>query len=439
MTVMTHHPRFEALSMVQRPRWIGRAARASAVVFCLVPVCLLLVPWQQNFRCAGRVVAFTPLERRQDVDAPVGGRVVRWYVQEGSNVEAGDPLVEISDIDPNFVARLNQERDALQGKYEAARDKASAYEQQVSNLETTRDLAVAAASFRVDMAKEKVKSSVASLDAARAAYRAAEAQVERYRNLLSDGLVSRRDFEVAERDYDLARTSVDSAQATLTASKNELQATEAELARIRAEAEARIDSARAALNEARGQAQEALASLAKVEVSISRQASQVVRAPRDGIVFRLYANQDGQIVGIGQPLMELVPRTDDRSVELWMDGNDVPLVRQGTSVRLQFEGWPAVQFVGWPSVAVGTFGGKVALIDPTDDGKGQFRILVVPDPDQPEWPDAIYLRQGVRAKGWVLLNRVTLGYEIWRQLNGFPPVISTEVPAGKDEKGGAFK
>ena len=439
MTLMTPDHRFAALSMVQRPPWIGRAARAFALVFCLVPICLLLVPWQQNFRCSGRVVAFTPLERRQDIDAPVGGRVIRWYVQEGSVVATGDPLVEISDIDPNFVVRLNQERDALQGKYDAARDKSSAYEQQVANLETTRDLAVAAASFRVDMAREKVKSAVASLDAARAALRAAEAQVERYRNLLADGLVSRRDFEVAERDYDVARTSVDSAQATLTASRNELQATEAELARIRAESESRIDSARAALNEARGQAQEALASLAKVEVSISRQASQVVRAPRDGIVFRLYANQDGQIVSTGQPLMELVPRTNDRSVELWMDGNDVPLVREGTPVRLQFEGWPAVQFVGWPSVAVGTFGGKVALIDPTDDGKGQFRILVVPDPVQPEWPDALYLRQGVRAKGWVLLNRVTLGYEIWRQLNGFPPVIATQAPTGGDGKEGAFK
>ncbi|MFM9068837.1 MAG: hemolysin D, partial [Planctomycetota bacterium] len=37
-------------------------------------------------------------------------------------------------------------------------------------------------------------------------------------------------------------------------------------------------------------------------------------------------------------------------------------------------------------------------------------------------PEAKLLRQGVRANGWVLLNEVSLGYEIWRQLNGFPAV-----------------
>ena len=49
---------------------------------------------------------------------------------------------------------------------------------------------------------------------------------------------------------------------------------------------------------------------------------------------------------------------------------DAPLIEPGRKVRLQFEGWPAVQFVGWPSVAVGTFGGKVNRVFPTDDGKG---------------------------------------------------------------------
>jgi hypothetical protein len=81
-----------------------------------------------------------------------------------------------------------------------------------------------------------------------------------------------------------------------------------------------------------------------------------------------------------EPLLVLVPSTTDRAVELLVDGNDAPLITAGSPVRLQFEGWPAVQFVGWPSVAVGTFGGRVALVDSTDNGQGKFRILVSPDP-----------------------------------------------------------
>ncbi|MBX3394367.1 MAG: HlyD family efflux transporter periplasmic adaptor subunit [Phycisphaerae bacterium] len=430
---------FSALEIVGRPHWVGVAARVGVVVFLALPVALLFVPWQQNFKGVGRVIAFAPLERPQPIDAPIAGRVVKWWVQEGSSVSAGDPLVEISDIDPNLIDRLNQQRSALQGKYEASMDKSIAYEQQVANLETTRDLAVAAASFRLDMAREKVKSATASLDAAKASLKAADAQLIRNRNLLADGLVSQREFEVAERDFEMARTSVDSAAASLKASINEEQAVEAELNRVRAESNSKIDSARATYNEARGQVQEALASLAKLEVDLSRQQSQYVTAPRDGIVFRVVGGQTGEFVKAGDSLLMLVPSSVDRSVELWIDGNDAPLVSEGAPVRLQFEGWPAVQFVGWPSVAVGTFGGRVALIDSTDNGQGMFRVLVTPDPSEPEWPDVRYLRQGVRAKGWVLLNRVTLGYEIWRQWNGFPPVLTPAQPAPGSAKGGSGK
>ena len=69
------------------------------------------------------------------------------------------------------------------------------------------------------------------------------------------------------------------------------------------------------------------------------------------------------------------------------------------------------------------------------DGKGRFRILVKPTDEEP-WPAERFLRQGVRANGWVMLDRVTLGYEIWRQLNGFPPALGQDdsVFSGKEDK-----
>ena len=81
-----------------------------------------------------------------------------------------------------------------------------------------------------------------------------------------------------------------------------------------------------------------------------------------------------------------------------------------------------------PEGAVGTFGGEVVSIDATDDGKGKFRILVRPDLTDRPWPNERFLRQGVRANGWVILDQVPLWYEIWRNMNGFPPVVSTEEP-----------
>jgi hypothetical protein len=141
----------------------------------------------------------------------------------------------------------------------------------------------------------------------------------------------------------------------------------------------------------------------------------------------------------------VIPDTDARFVEAWIDGMDMPLlaprivqadgtVIPGSRVRLQFEGWPAIQFVGWPSVAVGTFGGEVITVDATDDGLGRFRIVVAADPGDEPWPGTRFLRQGVRAKAWVLLRTVPLWQEIWRQLNGFPPVVADKEPGAKAEK-----
>jgi hypothetical protein len=76
-------------------------------------------------------------------------------------------------------------------------------------------------------------------------------------------------------------------------------------------------------------------------------------------------------------------------------------------------------------------------MDPTDNGKGQFRVLVEPDklfPDDEDWPSQSYLRQGNQAVGWIFLNRVTIGWELWRRFNGFPPVIAPEDPDRKKSK-----
>jgi hypothetical protein len=156
--------------------------------------------------------------------------------------------------------------------------------------------------------------------------------------------------------------------------------------------------------------------------------------PRRSASFRVIA-QEGQLVKQGDPLIELVPVTTSRAVEVWLEGNDAALVRAGRPARLQFEGWPALQFVGWPQIARGTFAGEVKLVDLFDDGTGRFRVVIGPVNDEP-WPDPVILRQGVRANGWVLLEVVPLGWELWRRLNAFPPSLP---PKGSDDDKGGGK
>jgi hypothetical protein len=98
---------------------------------------------------------------------------------------------------------------------------------------------------------------------------------------------------------------------------------------------------------------------------------------------------------------------------------DLPLIEKGSPVRIQFDGWPAIVFSGWPNTSYGTYGGKVFAIDNFISDNGKYRVLVAPDPNDHEWPTA--LRVGAGANNMLLLKDVPIWYELWRQINGFPP------------------
>ncbi len=423
--------------LVRSPRGARVVARLLLTLAALSTIALFS-PWQQSAPSMGKVVAFTPLERRQAIEAPIEGRVTRWAVQEGTRVEEGDILVELSDNDPEILQRLRDERAGIQARLVAVRARADALEDRIEFVAASRVSALDAAAARVRMAEDRVRSAQQAVAAAEATHVAAELQVERQRSLESEGLASRRTLELAEADLTRTRTEVERAEATLSAARAEERALRSDQQRIGNDTGAAIDDARASRASALGEAGAAEAELARIDVRLARQETMTVRAPAPGTVLRLSGGVGGEMVKAGDSLLVFVPDTDHRAVELWVDGVDIPLIAEGRKVRIQFEGWPAVQFTGWPSVAVGTFGGIVTLIDATDDGQGKFRIVVTPDPRDERWPSGRYLRQGVRANGWVLLGQVTLGYELWRRFNGFPPVVALSEPGG-DGKGGKEK
>lgn len=434
---MSDHMQTTLLQRVQTPDWLRTWVKRLAWLLVGLPLLFLFLPWQQNVTALGKVTAYAPSERVQTIDAPVNGMIDRWHVQEGSQVKEGDLLLEITDTDPNFRQRLQAQRDNLQSKLTAKQDELRAYELQKQNLTAARDAKISAAQYKQDVANQKIRSSQEAVNAAQATLDAAVLQLQRLQRLLADGLVSKRDFEVAERDHIIATRNLNSAQAQWQSAKAEASSAAADIQQIRADTQAYLDSTSAVINKIRGETADSENSLHSSEISLARQNMQRIVAPRAGTIFRLPVNSQSQIIKQGDPLLVIVPHTSQRAVELWVDGRDAPLITHRSSVRLEFEGWPAIQVPGWAQVGVGTFEGEIAFVDPTDNGSGHFRIMVIHKPGSPAWPSARFLRQGISAKGWVLLERVTIGYELWRLLNGFPPRIPAEPGAVTGAKGKA--
>jgi multidrug resistance efflux pump len=285
------------------------------------------------------------------------------------------------------------------------------------------------------------------VDEQRAKWKQSQLEVERYRPLINK-TISEVQFKGLEAKEESAFQSLEGYFAAEDKAQNELEATENDLGARREKVNAYINKAEQDVEKARTDVNIAEKELTESLEKRGQFARLDIKSPSRGRIQSIRGQAGTRAVKEGDKLFEVVPETDDLAVELNVRGVDAPLIHVGDPVRLQFEGWPAIQFVGWPSVAVGTFAGEVIAVNPTDSGKGIFKIIVgplqnsqigtsqQPVEDRPEntWPDSRYLRQGVRANGWVILKTVPLGYEIWRQLNGFPITLGDKEPGDSKSK-----
>ena len=425
---LTQETTYASLEAVRPSSRFGKTAAILVALLITSTFALSLVPWQQVAGGKGKVIAWQAPDRQQLIEAPIDARIARWLVQEGDRVRVGDVLIQLADNDPEFMSRMNTEREVLINRFEAARQRATAFEGRILALEGSLLGAEDAADARIRLSVDRVRAAEQGLRAAEAAVSPCRLNLERQVALEAKGLASVRQVDLARLELTRAETEQARMMALLTAARSEEAAARADRRKVGTDARAALQEARASRASAGAEAAAAQVEIVRMDTRMARQRTQTVRSPRDGMIQRIVANQEGSYVRAGEPLVQLVPSSGAPAVELTIKGNDVPLVAPGRTVRVQFEGWPAIQFVGWPSVAVGTFAGKVSFIDPSDDGYGQFRIVVQPE-KATDWPDARYLRPGVRANGWVLLNQVPLGYELWRQFNGFPPIIKPEPDA----------
>lgn len=419
------------LHSVRRSRVGRKLALVLGALIVALPVVLLLVPWQQTVSGSGRVVARDPRQRTQTIPAPVTGRLVKLHVQEGTRVQAGDPLVELEDQDPGYFLRLRQQLEFAQDKVDQAHESLEFYQQKVNSLRREKDSADRKARAELGAAIEKVAQ-------AREDVLAKEAEVEldkrpnyqRQRDLLAQGNVAEKTFQSAEAALRAAEAQVRAARAKVDEALSEEQSKMAAIDEIDAKFDGSISAGEAEVRAATQKLREAQTELTNKQSDVNRQATQNVVAPTAGTVLVIHGAGSQDLISRGAPLIEFVPIADELVVELFMRGIDAPLVRDGRKARLQFEGWPAVQSPGWPSVAIGTFAGQVLLVDAQARIDGSVRVLVGPDPDSDsKWPERPFLRQGVRATGWVQLETVSVGYELWRQLNAFPPERAMAGPA----------
>ena len=452
---MFSHPQEKGLTSLKRLR-TGRYAWVLAflilVTLGLMGWSLVAVPWYQSVTGKGSVIVYSPMDRPQQVDAQIPGRLRSWYVREGETVKKGQKLALLQDIDSKFldpqqVERMSQMVRSYQRKREIIGYRLQTLDQQRQATLQARAAALPAARQKIAQNRQKLQQSQQSVVLSRQNLFTDNLQFDRIRKLEEAGLRSRRDYELAQQSLVKSKTELQKNQLGLGLVEQDITMSQLELEKLRSS----YDKDLAKIQEDTFKASESLAEvdaqIAKLQIENSglqqRRLQQVVQAPRDGRVVRLLRLGEGETVKAGDPLCSVMPAVEDPAVELYISDFDAPLVRPQQRVRIMFDGFPAIPFTAFPWAAVGTFGGKVAVVDANDDGSGRYRVLIVPDNSQGNipWPSPrettgkYPLRPGTQAQGWIMMERpVPMYWELWRRLNAFPPV-----PMGDDKDSKAGK
>lgn len=396
--------------------------------FTIVGFIVLFLPWTQNVSGKGYLTTLTPDQRPQTVQSPIPGRIEKWFVREGDYVKKGDTILFISEIkneyfDPRLVERTGQQIKAKSAAVSSYENKVGALNTQISALGMERGMKLEQAKNKLLQTKLKVQSDSIDLEAAKTNITIAERQYDRVVQLEKEGLKAVTDVEEKRLKLQETQAKLISQQNKLLAAKNEVINAEVEINRTTAEYTDKISKAQSDMFTAQSNQYDSEAQVTKLENEFTnyemRNDMYYIRAPQNGFINKALQGGIGETFKEGDQLVGIMPSDYDLAVETFVEPIDLPLIHLGEEVRIQFDGWPAIVFSGWPNVSYGTYGGKVVAIETFISANGKYRVLLAPDPKDHSWPKDI--RVGSGAYTIALLEDVPIWFELWRQLNGFPP------------------
>ncbi|MEM9885243.1 MAG: HlyD family efflux transporter periplasmic adaptor subunit [Bacteroidota bacterium] len=408
---------------------------ALAIVFVFA-----FLPWTQNIQANGAVTTLRPEQRPQTINSVIAGKIEKWYVQEGQQVQAGDTILFLSEIkseyfDPDLIDRTRNQVRAKEFAIQSYDNKAQALDNQIAAYQKELQLKKGQLRNKIQQNELKINNMQTEIVQAENDYNIAEYQYRRIDTLYQKGIKTLTDLEGKRLKMVETDTKLTMARNKLMEAKNELAISKLQLNNVDNEYATKIAKAESDKYSALSNRFDAEGSLNKMKNEYEnysrRNQFYYVLAPQDCFITKALKPGIGEIVKEGEGIVSIVPSDYQLAVEIFVRPMDLPLIDTMREVRFIFDGWPAFVFAGWPDMSFGTYSGKVVAIDNIPSKDNKYRILISPNNPEKKWPKL--LRVGSGAQGIALLNNVPLWYEVWRQLNGFPPDFYDDPLSKKDD------
>jgi len=423
----TEHPQWTSFSKVYR---YNKRSRVRYWFYGLMTALaiILFLPWTQNIRAKGTVTTLRQEQRPQQLNTIIPGRVIKWHVKEGDYVKAGDTIRQLAEIkddylDPQLLSRTKEQLSAKSLTVDYYKNKVGTSGTQISALNEALQLKMDQLSNKLQQLQLKVQSDSMESIAAANDFKIATQQFSRQKAMYDSGLVSLTQLEQRNQSYQNSLAKKVSAENKLQNARQDLTITRIEMNATQQDYMEKIAKAQGDQFQSLSQIATGQGDIAKLENQYSnysiRNGLYFITAPQSGQITKARKAGIGEIVKDSEMIVEIVPDQVQYAVELFVRPLDLPLVSNGQKVRFMFDGFPAIVFSGWPNTSYGTFGGKVVAVESSVSYNGKFRLLVTEDPADKPWPRE--LKMGTGAQGMALLKDVSIWYELWRNINGFPP------------------
>jgi membrane fusion protein (multidrug efflux system) len=255
-------------------------------------------------------------------------------VDDNQSVRQGDTLVVLDDRD--LKVRLEQAEAELRDAQTSVGTRGQAGQAQ-AQLQATRAQAA---------------SVSASVAAAESQFKKAAADLERYRGLAAQKIVSAQQLDAAQAEFDAAAANLQAARKQAAAAGSQVSASGAAVR----SADARLQAAQAAVDDA------------KLQLSYA-----LITAPVNGVIAKRTA-EAGALVQPGQSLMSIVPDSD-----VWVTANlketQLANVRVGDPVEFKVDAYPGRKFEGKVESLSPATGARFSLLPP-DNATGNFTKVV---------------------------------------------------------------
>lgn len=407
-----------SLEKIEISPFVKKSKSISLILIFLI-IALLFLPWEQTTKGEGKLIAYDPSERDFTIGAPISGFIKNYNITEDEFVNAGDLLFEMQDLDAQYLPKLEDIGNDIRIEHTNVNNTLNILNQQKNNLVENLQTGLDIQDRKIAQILDSLRTLKNKEQEVQNNFTITKSNYERIELLYNEGIESKRSYEVAHNEYVKLTALLDTTRVNIQRETKALEIQKKEKERFLKTQENAIKNMQERIIASQNRLKSLDKELTNASINISRNANAQVFATKDGYPLRVLKNDKDRYVKVGEPLVHFAPKVTKRVLLVKIRTLDMPLIKKGLKVRIQFNGWPALQVSGWPTITYGTFGGVVDKIDPISHEVGAFYAYVVEDPEEP-WPDHDVLKVGTDASAWIRLSTVTIGYEIWRLHNAMP-------------------